>query len=470
LARKKKPVPNLLITGIADKGKAVGRTPEGEVIFLHGAVPGDIVDVLVVRRKKSLSEAVIKKFIKYSDDRVEPPCRHFGVCGGCKWQNLNYQVQLQHKYQAVKDCIRRIAKLDPDIVQPIIGCDHELRYRNKLEYSFSNRRWITAEEADTDDTIDRDGAVGFHRPGAFDKIVDIQECLLQDDLSNQIRNFIRDFTHLHDFTFYDLRAHTGLLRNMVVRNTTLGEWMVNIIFAHDDRANITMLMDAVNKRFPQITSLNYTINEKVNDTIFDREVICYKGRPYIVEVLRDVKYKIGQKSFFQTNPKQAVTLFDVAVDYAELGPDDNVYDLYTGLGSIALYVSSKVRHVTGIEEIPEAISDANINMSFNGIQNTTFYTGDVKHLLNDEFVQKHGKADVIITDPPRSGMHEDVISTLLKLEVPRLVYISCNPSTQARDLELLSEKYETLAIQPVDMFPHTHHIESVAKLKLRSAK
>jgi 23S rRNA (uracil1939-C5)-methyltransferase len=469
LAKKKKIITDLLITGIADKGKSVGRTADGQVIFTEGAVPGDVVDVVVLRKKKSMSEAAITAYKSLSQDRVQPVCQHFGVCGGCKWQNLDYEAQLKHKFQTVKDSIRRIAKLSEDIVQPIIGCDDNLRYRNKLEYSFSTKRWITKEEAETDISIAQSGALGFHRPGYFDKIVEIQQCHLQDDLTNKIRNFIRDYVLEHDYTFYDLRAHHGLMRNMIIRNTTQGDWMLIVVFRDPEMEKIENLMAAIKDAFPEITSLNYVINDKVNDTIFDREVITYHGEPYITEKLRDVSYRIGTKSFFQTNPKQAVKLFDVAVDFAELRDTDNVYDLYTGLGSIALYMASKVKHVTGIEEIPEAIVDANINMNLNGIQNATFYAGDVKHLLNDDFVKKHGKADIIITDPPRTGMHENVVQTLLELEVPRLVYISCNPATQARDLLLLSEKYETIKVQPVDMFPHTHHIESVALLKLKTS-
>jgi 23S rRNA (uracil1939-C5)-methyltransferase len=467
LARKKKSISDLLITGIADKGKAVGRTEDGQVIFVDGAVPGDIADVLVIRKKKSMSEAVVTRFVKYSEDRVEAPCSHFGVCGGCKWQHLDYNAQLRHKFQTVKDSIKRIARLNPDLVLPIIGCDQNFAYRNKLEYSFSNKRWITQEEAAGDTVIEQPGALGFHRPGSFDKIVDIEQCLLQDDFSNEIRNFVRSFAHKNAFTFYDTRAQKGFLRNMIVRNSTQNEWMVIMIFGHHDEVNIALMMEALRNTFPQITSLNYVINVKVNDTIFDREVKVWSGQPYIVEKLQDVKYQIGPKSFFQTNPKQALKLFDIAVDFAELKDSDNVYDLYTGLGSIALYISGKVKNVIGIEEIPEAIADANINKAFNGISNATFYAGDVRDILNDDFVKLHGKPDVVITDPPRAGMHEDVIKTLLVLEAPAIVYISCNPATQARDLSLLNEKYETLAIQPVDMFPHTHHIESVAKLKLR---
>lgn len=466
--RNKKVLKNVLITGIADKGKAVGRTDDGEVVFVQDAVPGDRVDVQVLRKKKSMSEGMVIQFHSYSSDRVAPACRHFGVCGGCKWQHLDYSAQLRHKEQTVRDCIRRIARLDPDIVQPIIGCNQNYRYRNKLEYSFSTRRWLTKEETTSDGEIAKEGALGFHRPGFFDKIVSIEECLLQDDLSNQIRNFIRGYAKDKELEYYDLREHTGFLRNMVVRNSTLGDWMLIMVFGYNDEEAIPAMMNAIHDAFPQITSLNYTINDKLNDTIFDKEVITWKGNPYIVEKLREVEYRIGPKSFFQTNPRQAVVLFDVAKEYASLKSEDNVYDLYTGLGSIALYISADVAHVTGIEEIPEAIVDANLNRDLNRINNATFYAGDVKHLLNDDFIKKHGKADLVITDPPRQGMHEQVVETLLALEAPRLVYISCNPATQARDLALLSVKYDTIKVQPVDMFPHTHHIESVAQLQLKA--
>ncbi len=467
MARKKKSIHNLLITGIADKGKAVGRTDDGQVIFVDGAIPGDRVDILVIRKKKSHSEAIVTGFVGYSDDRVSPSCRHFGVCGGCKWQNLSYISQLNHKYQTVRDSMRRIGKLDPDIVMPIIGCDDIFHYRNKLEYSFSSRRWITQEEASSDHIIDQPGALGFHRPGSFDKIVDIEQCLLQDDLSNEIRNFVRQFAHQNEFSFYDIKAQKGFLRNMIIRNTTTGEWMLILVFGHHDKDKIVQMMNAISNRFPQIISLNFVINSKVNDTIYDRDVTTWSGQSYITEHLRDVKYRIGPKSFFQTNPRQALRLFDIAVDFADLRPDYNVYDLYTGLGSIALFVSGKVSRVTGIEEIPEAIADANLNKEYNGINNATFYAGDVRDILNSDFISVHGKPDIVITDPPRAGMHEDVVNTLLDLRAPVIVYISCNPATQARDLALLSQKYEITSIQPIDMFPHTHHIESVAKLKLR---
>jgi 23S rRNA (uracil1939-C5)-methyltransferase len=468
LSRKKKAVQNLLITGIADKGKAVGRSESGEVIFVDGAVPGDVVDVLILRKKKSMSEAVVTRFVSYSRDRVDAVCNHFSVCGGCKWQNLDYSAQLRHKEQTVRDSMRRIGKLDDTIVASIIGCKDNFTYRNKLEYSFSTKRWLTEAEIASDESFEQLGSLGFHRPGSFDKIVDIKKCYLQDDLTNEIRNFVREYAHEHTLSFYDTRAHGGLLRNMIVRNTVAGDWMVIVIFGQEESENIMSLMVAIKAKFAKITSLNYVINTKMNDTIYDREVITYFGDPYIVERLGNVKYKIGTKSFFQTNPIQAKQLFDIAIDFADLKDTDNVYDLYTGLGSIALYISDRVSKVTGIEEVPEAIEDALENMKFNAITNATFYAGDVKDILNDDFIVKHGKPNVVITDPPRAGMHDDVVKTLLTLSATRIVYISCNPATQARDLALLSEKYVVDAIQPVDMFPHTHHIESVAQLTLRS--
>jgi 23S rRNA (uracil1939-C5)-methyltransferase len=467
LARKKIVIPELHISGIADKGKAVGRTDDGQVIFVEGPVPGDVVEVLVLRKKKNYSEAVVRKYISFSEDRITAPCRHFGVCGGCKWQHMSYTSQLQYKNQMVRDCIRRIAKLDPDIVQPIIGCDDNFHYRNKLEFSFSNKRWITNEEAASDREILQEGGLGFHKAGFFDKIVNIDECLLQDDFSNRVRNHVRDFAIENEYSYYDLRAHNGLMRNLIIRNTTLNEWMLIVIFGERDQEKIDTMMQNLSDHFPEVSSLNYVVNLKMNDTIFDQEVVTVKGNPYIVEKLGDVRYKIGTKSFFQTNSEQAKRLFDVAADYAGLEQHHNVYDLYTGLGSIALYIASKAGHVTGIEEVPEAIDDALINMTFNDIRNTTFYAGDVKDILNEDFIRKHGRPDVVITDPPRAGMHEDVINTLLELEAPVIVYISCNPATHGRDLLLLSEKYDVTTVQPVDMFPHTQHIESVAKLILR---
>lgn len=466
--RKKQVVDNLLITGIADRGKALGKTAEGQVIFVDNAVPGDVVDVLVIRKKKSYGEGIVQRYVTYSKDRITPQCQHFGVCGGCKWQNLSYDKQLEHKYVVVRDVMQRIGRLDASLVKPVIGCDNIFEYRNKLEYSFSNKRWITEDEVAQGHEIIKDQAAGFHRPGFFDKIVDIQTCHLQENTSNEIRNFVRDFMVKNEYSFYDPRAHTGDIRNMIVRNSTLGQWMVIVIFGSRDQEKIQNLMTALAERFPHLDSLLYITNTKVNDTVYDLPVVVYRGQDYIEEALGNIIYRIGPKSFFQTNPRQAIRLFDVAVGFAALRPEDNVYDLYTGLGSIALYIADKVKHVTGIEEIEAAIDDARDNMSRNGIDNATFYAGDVKDLLSPEFVVKHGKPDIIITDPPRAGMHENVIRTLLEMACPRLIYISCNPATQARDLALLQEKYMVTDIQPVDMFPHTHHVECVANLRLKN--
>lgn len=467
MARRKKKAQNITVTGIADKGKAVGRDPDGMVYFVDGAVPGDVVDVLVLRKKKSFRQAVVTDYVSLSPDRIDPVCEHFGECGGCKWQHLDYEAQLRHKQQTVIDAMTKIAKLSPDIIKPIMGSAQTYQYRNKLEYSFSHKRWITQAEVDSGEPVDQYPAVGFHRPGAWDKIVDVYTCHLQDDLSNQLRNGIREYSKEHGLTFYNQRDHKGLLRNMIVRNTSTGEWMLIVAFGEDQPDEIEGLMSYLKSTFPQLTSLQYVVNTKKNDTLYDQDIKVYYGRAYIIEQLRDVRYKVGPKSFFQTNSGQAVTLYDVVVDFAQLQPTDNVYDLYTGLGSIALYVADQCAHVTGIEEVAPAIEDAKENMLLNGIKNATFYAGDVKDILNRDFIDQHGKPDVVITDPPRAGMHSDVVATLLELAAPKIVYVSCNPGTQARDLSLLSEKYIVTKVQPVDMFPHTHHIESVAQLVLR---
>ncbi|MEZ4909822.1 MAG: 23S rRNA (uracil(1939)-C(5))-methyltransferase RlmD [Saprospiraceae bacterium] len=469
MARKKKPYKNLQIVGIADKGKAVGKTPEGQVIFVEGAVPGDVVDVLILRKKKNYSEAVTTNMVTLSPFRVTPDCEHFGTCGGCKWQNLDYQEQLLHKEKTVVDAVQRLAKLPAEIVKPIVGCDTVFRYRNKLEYSFSTKRWLTSEEiALSEEKIAGIGALGFHKAGYFDKVVDIKTCHLQESLTNSIRNFIRDFAYSHGLSYYDVKAHIGFLRNIIIRNTKSGDWMVILVVGSENEKDLHPLLDAIQYQFPEIKSLYYVINPKHNDTIFDLEHHLWYGEPYILETLGNVRYKIGSKSFFQTNPLQAETLFNIAVKYAECTPNDIVYDLYTGLGSIALYIAADVHKVIGIEEVPEAIDDAKENALLNDIQNVKFFAGDVKDLLTDDFIKLHKKPDIIITDPPRAGMHESVVETLLKVEARRIVYISCNPSTQARDLALLSQKYTVDDITPVDMFPHTHHIESVAKLTLKT--
>ena len=467
MARRKKQVENVHITGIADKGKAVGRDQEGIVYFVDGAVPGDIVDVLVLRKKKSFRQGIVTQFKHYSEDRVEARCQHFGVCGGCKWQNLDYQAQLKYKEKTVEDAMSKIGGLDKSLVLPILGSEKIYQYRNKVEYSFSDKRWITEEEVKSGLPIDRSPAVGYHRPGAWDKIVDIFTCHLQDDLSDKIRNGVRKYAFENELTFYNQRDHKGLLRNMIVRNTSLGEWMVIVAFGEKEEDAIHGMMTYLADNFPEITSLQYVINLKKNDTLYDQNIKVFKGKDHIIEKLGNAKYRIGPKSFFQTNTEQAEVLYKVTKDFAQLQKEDNVYDLYTGLGSIALYVADACKHVTGIEEVEAAIDDANLNKELNQNSNSTFYAGDVKDLLDDQFVELHGKADVIITDPPRAGMHADVVDTLLKIAAPRIVYVSCNPATQARDLQLLSEKYEVVKLQPVDMFPHTHHIENVALLELK---
>ncbi len=466
--RKKRLVENVTITGVADKGMSVGRSPEGEVIFINGTVPGDVADILVIRKRKKVSIGVVSKMISLSPHRVEPFCKHFDDCGGCKWQNLSYEEQKRHKFITVQNAMTRLAKLDESLIEPILGSKETVYYRNKLEYSFSDKRYIPQAEVDESGEIPKAPALGFHVAGAWDKILDIDECFLQTDLSNDIRNFIRSFCLKHQFSFYNPRTHEGFMRNIIIRNTLKGDWMLIVIVSKDDPKKIKKIMEAVGDELPFITSLNYVINGKLNDVIYDLEVHNYKGLPYIVELLGKVEYRIGPKSFFQTNSFQAKELFNVVVDFADFKGTENVYDLYTGIGSIALYIADKVKHVTGIEEIEPAIEDAKVNALHNNIINSTFYAGDVKDILTDDFAQLHGKPDIVITDPPRAGMHEAVCKTLLALESPKIVYVSCNPATQARDLVLLSEKYDVVRIKPVDMFPHTHHIENVALLKLKA--
>ena len=454
------------VVDVADRGKSVAKDAEGRVYFIDKAVPGDVVDILVLKKKKSFFQGIVKAYKKKSEFRVEPKCKHFGVCGGCKWQHLDYEAQLRFKSNTVLNAMTRIGKIEASIIKPIRGAEHIFNYRNKLEYSFSNKRWLTDTEIQSDGKINQSPALGFHAPGAFDKVVDVNKCHLQEDLSNDIRNYVRTYTKEHQLEYYDAREHTGLMRNMILRNTSLGQWMLIMSFAHEDDAAIPMLKQ-LKEEFPQITSMYYVINKKMNDTILDQDIILYHGEAYIIEQLRDIQYKIGPKSFFQTNTAQAKVLFDTVVEFAGLKGSENVYDLYTGLGSIALYVSKMAGRVTGIEEVEAAIVDAKENARLNAINNTTFYAGDVKDILTPEFSQKHGKPDLVITDPPRIGMHKDVVETLLKLEAPKIVYVSCNPATQARDLEMMSGKYTVKIMQPVDMFPHTHHIENVALLELK---
>ena len=454
------------IHGIADRGKGVGRTAEGLTVFVEGAVPGDVVDVFVQKKKSGFAEGNVERLVTPSPDRVDYFCQHFPVCGGCKWQNLDYAAQLRHKQQVVEDALRRIGKVEVGEFLPILGAPQTTFYRNKLEFGFANRRWRLAEEMG-DDELDTEHALGFHRAGFFDKIIDIQQCWLQADPSNDLRNTCRAIALEQGLTFYDMRRHTGFLRNLMVRLTTTGELMLLVSFAQEGDEAIQAYLDAILKNFPDLTTLVYCVNTKMNDSFFDQYMITYHGKGYVVERLGDLQFKIGPKSFFQTNSIQGKNLYDVAARFAGLTGQENVYDLYTGTGSIALYLARFCRHVVGIEEIPEAIADAEENMRLNGITNATFYAGDVKSVLSPAFAEKHGRPDVVITDPPRAGMHPVAIQFLLDLAAPRMVYVSCNPATQARDLQLLSEKYTVLKVQPVDMFPHTHHIESVALLELR---
>jgi len=468
MAKKSKIIPNITIIDIAHKGKSIGKDEEGYVYLIEGTVPGDIVNANYYKKRKGLRVAKVTEHVKLSERRTEPVCDHFGLCGGCKWQNFKYESQLFFKEKQVRDAIERIAMLDGSKVESILPCDDIYFYRNKMEYSFCSQRWITEEEAASDAEIKDKKALGFHRPGYFNKVINIDRCHLQDDFGNEIRNFLHAFALEKDYSYFDYGSQTGLLRNVTLRNTSINEWMVSVIFRDRDEEKIEEVMAAMKEKFPQITSLYYVVNQKQNDTLYDQEYHLYHGVPKITEKLGEVKYNIGPKSFFQTNSLQAKKLYDVAVVMAELKSDDLVYDLYTGLGSIALYIADKVKYVVGIEEIPQAIEDALVNQKLNGTENASFFTGDVKDIFTTDFIDSNGHPDVVITDPPRAGMHETVINTLLKLEAPKIVYISCNPATQARDIKMLSESYELIKVKPVDMFPHTQHIECVALLKLKN--
>ena len=469
MAKKHTILPNVPVHGIADRGKGVGRTPEGLTVFVAGAVPGDVADVFIQKKKSGFAEGVAERIVTPSPDRVEPFCEHFSVCGGCKWQNLSYEAQLLHKQQVVEDALLRIGKIKVGEFLPILGAPETTYYRNKLEFGFSNRRWLLPGELDGGAVRGEMPALGFHKAGFFDKIIDIHHCWLQAEPSNALRNACRAIALEQGLEFYDLRRHSGFLRNLMVRLTTTGECLLLVSFARNDKKAIARYLDAILEKFPQLTTLAYCVNTKLNDSMFDLDMLTYFGKGFVVEQLGDLQFKIGPKSFFQTNSRQGKRLYDVAAEFSGLSGRENVYDLYTGTGSIALYVARHCRQVVGIEEIPEAIADAEENMRLNGISNAVFYAGDVKNVLTTEFAERHGKPDVVITDPPRAGMHEKAVRFLLDLAAPRIVYVSCNPATQARDLQWLSEKYDVLKAQPVDMFPHTHHIENVALLEIRNS-
>ncbi len=469
MARKKRKnviIENVAFTGIADRGKSVGRNEEGRVFFGQDVAPGDVADILIVKRKRDYREGIPVKFHKYSEDRVEPFCEHFGTCGGCKWQHLSYEAQSKHKHQVVENALQRIGKIEVGDFRQLLPAKETVYYRNKLEFAFSNKRWLTKEELNTDVSNVED-VLGFHRAGAFDKILNIDHCWLQSELSNDLRNGVKKIAQDQILPFFDIRKNEGFVRHMLVRTSSLGELMLIMSIFEDDQDRIKPFLDEILKQFPQITTLVYCINSKLNDFLLDLDMITYHGPGYIQEKLGHVNFKIGPKSFFQTNTGQAKELYDIVVDFADLKGDENVYDLYTGLGSIALYVAQNCKQVVGIEEVEAAIVDAKLNAELNGIDNAVFYAGDVKNILTEEFAKEHGKPDLLITDPPRAGMHPKVVEMLLQLEAPRMVYVSCNPATQARDLNVLKEKYDVLKVQPVDMFPHTHHIENVALLELK---
>ncbi|MDR0941677.1 MAG: 23S rRNA (uracil(1939)-C(5))-methyltransferase RlmD [Bacteroidales bacterium] len=467
MSKRQKRLPyieNVHIETIAAEGKAIAKIDD-LVVFIEGVVPGDIVNIQLTKKRKNYCEARVQSFVKQSDVRCNAFCAHFGICGGCKWQILPYANQLQYKQQQVIDQLTRIGHLQIEETLPIAASQKTEFYRNKLEFTFSNKRWMTTEEIASNEQIANPNALGFHIPGLFDKVVNIEKCYLQSDESNEIRNFIREFAYAHNYTFFDIRNHNGLLRNLIIRTTTTGEIMVVVVFYENDSEKISALLQAVQEQFPQITSLLYVVNQKANDTIHDQEIHCYAGRNYIVETMEGLQFKIGAKSFYQTNSEQAYTLYSIARNFAQLNGNEIVYDLYTGIGTIANFVAAHAAKVVGIEYVPEAIVDAKENSEQNNIANTTFYSGDMKDILTDEFIAAHGTPDVIITDPPRAGMHQSVVETILRCAPKRIVYVSCNPATQARDIQLMSEQYAVKKLQAVDMFPHTHHVENVVLLE-----
>ena len=461
------------ITDAGSEGKAIARV-DNKVIFVPFVVPGDVVDIKIYKSKKNYAEGRAVAIKQYSPLRSEVKCPHFGTCGGCRWQNMDYAEQLKYKQKQVVDNLERLGKIDTTNMSPICGSDNIFYYRNKLEYTFSNRPWISNEDIKNPDFVPQPNALGFHIPGLFDKILDIEHCALQENLSNDIRLTIKEYALQHNLEFYDIRNHTGFLRNIVIRNTSIGEWMLVVIVAQNDKEKLLPMMEFLKNRFPQITSLQYIINEKLNDSYGDLDVITYSGKDYVVENMpaykqqgKPLEFKIGPKSFYQTNSAQAYKLYSFAADFADLSGDEVVYDLYTGTGTIANFVARRCKKVVGIEYVEDAIVDAKHNSERNNIDNTVFYAGDMAKVLTEDFIKENGTPDLVITDPPRAGMHEKVIQQLLNAQPRKIVYISCNPATQARDIMLLSEKYNVGRIQPVDMFPHTQHVENVVELILK---
>ncbi len=449
------------------KGVSVAKAPDGKVIFIPNVVPGDVVDVQTFKKRKAYYEGKAVKFHELSEHRIEPICAHFGVCGGCKWQNMKYSQQLYYKQNEVKNHLQRIGKVELPEFETILGSEKQFFYRNKMEFSFSNSRWLTEKEIESTEDLGNRNALGFHIPKMWDKILDIQKCYLQEDPSNAIRNEIRDFANENNLAFFNPREQSGLLRTFMIRTASTGEIMVLIQFFENDKKNRELILDHLFEKFPQITSLQYVVNAKQNDTIYDQDIKLYKGRDYILEEMEGLKFSINAKSFYQTNSDQAYELYKITRDFAGLTGDETVYDLYTGTGTIAQFVSKKAKKVIGVESVPEAIIDAKANAERNNITNCEFFVGDMKVVFNESFIAQHGKPDVIITDPPRDGMHKDVIEQILKISPKKVVYVSCNSATQARDLAFMDEKYKVTRVRPVDMFPQTHHVENVVLLELR---
>ncbi len=464
IPQEKRSLNNVEIFDIAEEGKGVARHDD-LVLFIEKAIPGDVVNVELQRKKKSFAEGRVTEILSPSPYRIDPFCPHFGVCGGCKWQHMEYGAQLKFKQQSVDNALSRIGKVDTAGMEPILGSEQTQYYRNKLEYTFSNKRWLTNVDEATD-TNNMD-ALGFHVPGRFDKILDIEHCFLQEEPSNKLRNSIRKFAVDNQISFYDLRMHEGALRNLIIRTSSTGEVMVIVVFAYPEEGQVELLMEYIAKQFPEIISLLYIINQKKNDTIFDQDIHIFRGRDFIYEEMEGLKFKVGPKSFYQTNSRQAYELYKITRDFAGLQGTELVYDLYTGAGTIANFVARNAKEVVGVEYVPSAIEDAKINSSINNIGNTKFFAGDMKDVLTVDFIAEHGKPDVLITDPPRAGMHPDVVKRILEMEAEKIVYVSCNAATQARDLEMLNEKYRVVRIKPVDMFPQTQHVENVVLLELK---
>lgn len=471
MGRKRKELPlieGLEITAVAAEGNAIARHDDMVVFIPYGA-PGDIADVKLDRKKHSYAEGHIERLLKPSPIRTEPFCSHFGVCGGCRWQHLPYPEQLKAKQQQVEDALKRIAKVELPEITPILGSEATREYRNKMEYTFSNKKWLTWQQMRSGEEFPDRDAAGFHIPGAFDKVLDIDCCHLQDDLGNRLRLHVKEYAKTHGLTFFDLRGQTGLLRTMMIRIASTGETMVVISFGEDDPEAIKGVLGDLREKFPALTSLMFVVNTKANDTIADLDIQLHSGKPYIEEEMEGLRFRIGPKSFYQTNSRQAYNLYKVAREYAGLTGNELVYDLYTGTGTIANFIARKARKVVGIEYVEDAIRDAKLNAEVNGLENTDFYAGDMKDVLTADFIASHGHPDVMIVDPPRAGMHADVVKVILDAEPKRIVYVSCNPATQARDLAMLDTKYRVTAVRPVDMFPHTHHVENVVRLELRPA-